>query len=116
MALRQLTEQFDRDGGTRVFGEPYETEDGTTIVTVSRIRAKRKAEGAAHQTATPVGVFVVHDGEVTWKSADDGTRIALFGELIGLVSAVLMLVVFLRRPPWPDLSARVMTVIGKPHR
>ena len=37
----------------RVYGEPYRTADGETVITVSKVR-----DG----TATPMGVFVVHGG------------------------------------------------------
>ena len=76
----------DRDAG-RVYGQPYETADGTTVVPVVR----------------PVGVFVVKDGEAKWLPAVDATRVALMGILVGLVSATLAGVAMVRRPPWPDL-------------
>ena len=80
----------------RVYGEPYRTADGGTIITVAKIRA-----GAA----TPVGVFVVHGGTARWVPAVDSNRIALIGAITGLVSAVLACVALVRRPPWPELSA-----------
>lgn len=85
------------DTAQRVFGDPHETPDGSTIVTVSSVG--RFAPRA-------VGVFVVHDGQVRWEPALDGTRIALMGELIGLVAAGIATLAILRRPPWPDLSRR----------
>lgn len=81
----------------RVFGEPYETPDGTTVVTV----------GTTGRFATrAVGVFVVHEGKVHWEPAFDGTRIALMGELIGLVAAGFATFAMVRRPPWPDVRLR----------
>ncbi|WP_239476421.1 hypothetical protein [Nocardia arizonensis] len=91
----------------RVFGEPYEAADGSTIVTASAVFAEEDG-----YTATPLGVFVVRDGEATWRSVDTTSRAALFGEFIGLVTGVIMTLVLLRRPPWPDLSARVMTALA----
>lgn len=91
----------------RVFGEPYQTPDGTTVVPVARWcgRAKPGAEdAAARRTARPLGVFVVKDGAATWQPVVDVTRVALLGELIGLVSAALIGVAMVRRPPWPDLK------------
>jgi hypothetical protein len=84
--------------GTRgcVYGEPYRTADGGTVITVAKVR-----DGAA----TPMGVFVVHAGTARWVPAVDTSRIALIGVITGLISAVLASVAVLRRPPWPDLSA-----------
>ncbi len=80
----------------RVYGEPYRMADGGTVITVAKVRAG---------TATPVGVFVVHDGTARWVPAIDANRIALIGVITGLISAVLVSAAVLRRPPWPDLSA-----------
>ncbi|MCV6983658.1 hypothetical protein H7I53_25990 [Mycolicibacterium pulveris] len=71
----------------RVYGEPHETADGTTVIPVAK----------------PVGVFVIKDGRATWKPAVDTTRIAMLGILVGLASAVFAGVAMVRRPPWPDL-------------
>lgn len=89
------------------YGQPYETSDGTTIITVTRT-------GGLLRTARPVGAFVVHDGAVSWTPAVDATRIALMGELIGLLAAVIATLAVLRRPPWPDLSRVV--AIGRDSR
>jgi hypothetical protein len=80
----------------RVYGEPYRTADGGTVVTVAKVRAG---------TATPVGVFVIHGGKVRWVPAIDANRVALIGVITGLIAAVLASAAVLRRPPWPDLSA-----------
>ncbi|MFI6046944.1 hypothetical protein ACIA8C_35360 [Nocardia sp. NPDC051321] len=81
-----------------VFGEPYETSDGSTIITATRV-------GGGPFAAAPLGIFVIHDGTVRWESAVDTTRVALFGEFIGLAAAVIATLAVFRRPPWPDLSA-----------
>lgn len=83
----------------RVFGDPYETATGTTIVPVSRT-------GGFGRTVKPVGAFIVHDGTAQWVPAVDKTRIALLGGFVGLAAAVISTLAVLRRPPWPDLSAR----------
>jgi hypothetical protein len=80
----------------RVYGEPYRTADGGTVITAAKVR-----DGAA----TPMGVFVVHAGKARWVPAVDKNRIAMIGAITGLISAVLASVAVLRRPPWPDLSA-----------
>ncbi|WP_420751432.1 hypothetical protein [Rhodococcus sp. O3] len=89
--------------GARVYGEPHETADGTTIITVTDLRRPRFRRTDAAPVPKPLGVFVVHGGEVRWEAAVDGTRIALVGELIGLVAATIATLAILRRPPWPDL-------------
>lgn len=76
---------------SHVYGQPYETGDGTTILPV----------------VNPVGVFVVRDGKAVWEPAVDATRIAMMGILVGLVSATLAGLAMLRRPPWPDLHGEI---------
>ena len=71
---------LERFGGgevpQRVFGEPYDRADGTTVIPVARIT------GGKHPKAKPLGIFVVRDGETTWTPAVDRTRVALLGGLI----------------------------------
>lgn len=85
---------------SRVFGEPYLTPDGTTVIPVSKVR--HRSDSGRSQTR-PLGIFVVKDGKPTWVPAVDNTRIALMGELIGLVAATLATLAMVRRPPWPDV-------------
>ncbi|MFZ1161907.1 MAG: hypothetical protein WAO18_06595 [Mycobacterium sp.] len=80
----------------RVYGEPYRTADGGTVIPVAKVHAG---------TATPMGVFVIHGGTARWVAAVDGNRIALIGVITGLIAAVIGSLAVLRRPPWPDLSA-----------
>ncbi|MBH0776914.1 hypothetical protein [Nocardia bovistercoris] len=94
------------DGTARIFGEPYETADGSTVITASSVH---DLAGDCGYSVVPLGIFVIRGGEVTWKAADTTSRAALFGELIGLVTGVIATLALLRRPPWPDLSAKVMT-------
>lgn len=80
---------------TRVYGQPYQIADGTTVIPVAKVR------GGA------LGVFVIKDGVARWIPAVDATRVALMGILVGLVSATLAGVAMVRRPPWPDLHGDV---------
>jgi hypothetical protein len=99
MNLRDAGELLDslepHPDAKRVFGQPYETADGTTVIPVARAR------GGA------LGVFVVKDGKATWLPAADGTRIAMMGILVGLMAATLAGVAMVRRPPWPDLHGDI---------
>src|SRR5262245_41363333 len=90
----KLLDSLETDA-TRVYGQPYQTADGTTIVPVTKLR------GGA------LGVFVIKDGNSKWEPAVDATKIALMGILVGLVSAALAGVAMVRRPPWPDLHGDV---------
>jgi hypothetical protein len=77
-------------GGGRVYGEPYQTPDGTTVISVAK----------------PLGVFVIREGKASWVPADDGNRIALIGVLTGLLAAVIGSLAVLRQPPWPRITIR----------
>lgn len=89
-----------------MFGEPYETADGSTVITVARA-------GGGPFPAAPLGIFVIHDGKVSWESAIDTTRVALFAEFIGLAATVIATLAVFRRPPWPDLSAAGLAAMRK---
>lgn len=101
MRLPDALDSITADTATtsRVFGDPYVTPDGATVIPVSRVR--HRPDGRSQ--SRPLGIFVVKDGRPTWVPAMDSTRIALMGELIGLVAATLATVAMVRRPPWPDV-------------
>jgi hypothetical protein len=97
MTMPDSLEQLPTNGTrSRVYGEPYRTADGATVIPVSKVR---------HGVATPLGVFVIHGGKAQWTGAVDSNRLALLGVLTGLIAATLGTAAVLRRPPWPDLSA-----------
>lgn len=91
-----VLDRLAADGATgRVYGEPYQTPDGTTVLPVIK----------------PLGVFVIRDGEASWRPAMDANRIALIGVITGLLAAVIgSLAVLigslavLRQPPWPRMT------------
>jgi len=92
----QLPNRLESDPGSAgVYGRPYETADGTTIIPVAKVR------GGA------LGVCVVKDGRATWVPAVDATHIAGMGILVGLVSVALVGLAMVRRPPWPDLKGDI---------
>ena len=95
MALSQLSARFSSQ---LVYGDPIVTEDHSTVLPVTRVRA-----GAS----SPVGVFVVRDGDAAWVPAIDENRIAQIGVATGFVAAALACLAVLRRPPWPDTIVRI---------
>jgi hypothetical protein len=89
MKLSDVLDQLPADGAEgRVYGEPYETADGATVIPVAK----------------PLGVFVVNRGKACWVPAVDGNRIALIGVLTGLLAAVITSLAVLRQPPWPKMA------------
>jgi hypothetical protein len=110
MKLRDALDSIVPDpAAAHVYGQPYQLEDGVTVVPVAKVRGRTKGatDTDLRLAANPVGVFVVKNGEAAWVPAVDSTRIALMGELIGLVAATLATLAMVRRPPWPDLHGTV---------
>jgi hypothetical protein len=115
MNLREAREAVDTlaadPDASRVFGQPYETADGTTVVPVAKVRTAAKpgvvGDSRFALGAKPLGIFVVKDGKASFVPAVDPGRIAMMGILVGLVSAALAGVAMVRRPPWPDLHGTV---------
>lgn len=103
MKIAEVVDQFpSRDAGTHVYGEPYQTPDGATVITVARVRG----DGSGKTTASPVGALVVRDGDTRWVPIVDANRVAVIGVTTGLLAAVIASLAVLRRPPWPDLRGR----------
>jgi hypothetical protein len=87
--LSDVLDQLPTDGnGKRIYGEPFEMTDGTTVIPV----------------AAPVGVFVIHGGQASWVPAVAQGRIALIGVTTGLLAAVIGALAILRQPPWPKIT------------
>ena len=109
MNLREARDVIDTapdPDASRVYGEPYETPDGTTIVPVAKVGG-RSVDSRNRLGAKPLGIFVVKDGKGSFVPAADATKIAMMGILVGLVSATLAGVAMVRRPPWPDLHGDI---------
>jgi uncharacterized spore protein YtfJ len=80
---------------TRVFGDPIER-DGVTIVPVATVGGGGGAGGGGTESeggsgggfrvrTRPVGVYVIKNGEVSWRPAIDRTRIVVGGQLIAVI-------------------------------
>jgi hypothetical protein len=41
-------------------------------------------------TARPVGAYRIKDDEVTWIPAIDATRVAIMGQLVGIVALLVL--------------------------
>jgi hypothetical protein len=82
----------------RVYGEPYQTAGGATVIPVAKIRER------GHFSAQPIGVFVIDGDRARFVPAVDGNRIALVGALTGLLAAVIATLALLRQPPWPRIT------------
>lgn len=104
MKLPYPLDQFD-DTVRRVYGEPFQTPDGATVITVAKVRSGLGNRGG-DLVAAPIGVFVIRGERVRWVAAVDSNRMALIGVFTGLVAALIGSLAVLRRPPWPDLSDR----------
>lgn len=89
-----------------IFGEPYKSDTGVVIVTVSRT-------GWFGRTMHPVGIYTITGDRTKWTPAVDNGRAALIGVCTGFMAATLLTATLLRRPPWPDLNERVMMTLKK---
>jgi hypothetical protein len=111
MKLRDSLDSIVPDpAAAQVYGQPYVTADGVTVVPVAGVRGRTRPgaqDADLRLTARPVGVFVIKDGKATWVPAVDSTRIALVGALTGLLAATFATLAMVRRPPWPDLHGTV---------
>ncbi len=84
----------------QVFGEPYER-DGVLVVPVARVAGGGGGGGGGSPSegsgsgggfgleARPVGVYVIRNGEVSWRPAVDVTRIAVGGQLVAIVALLV---------------------------
>jgi uncharacterized spore protein YtfJ len=85
----------------RVFGEPYE-KDGVTVIPAARVQGAvggggGQAPGGEGGTGTgfamntrPFGVFVMRDGDVTWRPAVDVNRMILGCQIVAIVALIVV--------------------------
>lgn len=102
MKRSELLDYLPTDSsGSVVYAEPLQTPDGATVITATRVRtAGRDGSGVS---ASPAGALVIRGDRTEWVPAVTASRIGVMGVLTGLLSAVIISLAVLRRPPWPDL-------------
>jgi uncharacterized spore protein YtfJ len=83
-----------------VFADPVE-KDGVTVIPAARVaggagggngeetRGRRGEGGGLGLTARPAGVYVIKDGEVTWRPAVDANRVVT---TVGMIAVAVVLV------------------------
>jgi uncharacterized spore protein YtfJ len=82
----------------RAFGEPVER-DGAVIIPVARVMGgggggesgqPEGSGGGFGGRISPVGVFVVKDGDVRWEPAFDLNRVVLGGQLLAGLALLIV--------------------------
>jgi uncharacterized spore protein YtfJ len=79
----------------RVFGDPVE-EDGVTLIPAAAVRGGGGGGGATEGnggtgfglTASPVGAYVIKDGEASWQPAVNPNRIMLGWQIVAALAIV----------------------------
>jgi len=100
-AAEVLTGARDALTVKRVYGDAYER-DGVTIIPAAAVRGAGGGGGGSGADgeegsgagfglqARPVGAYVIKDGEVAWEAAVDVTRLAVLGQVLGIVALLVL--------------------------
>lgn len=110
MDIQQLLSQAtDAAKVSRVFGDPIHEGD-VMLVPVARVRAGggggtgtgpdnegTGSGGGGGFTAEPAGVYVVKNGEVTWRPSVDVNRVVVGAQLVAIVTALVIRSLLRRR-------------------
>jgi uncharacterized spore protein YtfJ len=113
-AMDVLAQARDNLNVRTVFGEPI-TAEGVTIVPVARVRGGGGGGGGTGPeneygkepagsglgfglVASPVGVYVIKDGNAHWRPSLDVTRIILGGQIVGVIALLVARSIAKRRP------------------
>ena len=81
----------------RVFGEPYER-GGVTVIPAAAVRGasggggdnEGDGGGGFVLAARPVGAWVITDDGASWRPSPDVNRLALGGQVVGLVAVIFL--------------------------
>ncbi len=111
-----ITNARDAMSARRVFGEPYE-QDGVTIITAAKVSGGggggsggdadggQGGGGGFGLSASPVGAYVIKDGNVNWIPAIDVNRVIFGGQLVAIV-ALLTFRSLMRRRMYRKMARR----------
>ncbi|MCP2327516.1 putative spore protein YtfJ [Hamadaea flava] len=99
--LEKVREVIDHAKADQVFGAPI-SENGVTILPAAKMRGGggggggtgpedqgKGSGGGVGVSAKALGVFVVREGQVSWRPAVDVTKIVLGGQVV-LITALLV--------------------------
>ena len=95
-----IAEARDAMTAQRVYGDPYER-GGVTVIPAAVVRggsgggSGRSDEGEGGGggfglAARPVGAWVITDEGASWKPSPDVNRLALGGQVVGLVAVIFL--------------------------
>jgi uncharacterized spore protein YtfJ len=103
--LDTIREVMDNATAGKVFGTPF-TQDGLTVLPVARVSggggggegtgtAEQGREGGGKGggmglAAKPLGVFLIKDGNVSWRPAVDVNKAILGGQLVAIAALMMM--------------------------
>jgi uncharacterized spore protein YtfJ len=87
-----------------VFGEAIER-DGSLFLPAAKVRGgggggndtEGSGGGGFGLTAKPAGVFVIRDGDASWRPALDVNRIVLGGQIVAIVALLVLRSILKRR-------------------
>ena len=96
----------------RVYGEPYEKE-GVTIIPAARVSGgggggsgaedeNQGSGGGYGVSASPVGAYVIRNGEVKWQPAFNLNRVILGGQLVVVAALLVVRAIVNSRRPWGE--------------
>jgi uncharacterized spore protein YtfJ len=97
----------------RVFGDPIQA-DGVTLIPAAIVGGGGGGGGKGTQDngvgfglrGRPAGMFVVRNGDVTWRPAIDVNRVILGGQLVAITALVTLRPVLLRWLSRPSAPSR----------
>ena len=95
-----ITQARDALSVRQVFGEPYE-KNGMTVIPAAKVQGGagggegQQDEGTGSGkgfgiSARPVGAYVVQGDKLSWQPAIDVNRLALGGQLVGIVALLVI--------------------------